>query len=190
MRSTVNDVQTVRLFIAIDLPPDILKEIDRLVTDLKKKELFTGRYVLLEKIHLTLHFLGETRNDVMPKLDNLLSAIAVNKFTATLRTLDYIRRGPDIKIIYLSVIAPELHILAKKIQHALVDFREPEQRDFLPHITLARVKQVNDKDALVKYINEVSAVPLTFDISEFVLKESVFSPDGHIHTVLSRYNLR
>ena len=39
MRSTVNDVQTVRLFIAIDLPPDILKEIDRLVTYLKKKRI-------------------------------------------------------------------------------------------------------------------------------------------------------
>ena len=49
----------MRAFIALELPKEILEEINRIQGLLKKNNLFAGKFTELENLHLTLKFLGE-----------------------------------------------------------------------------------------------------------------------------------
>ena len=50
---------TIRCFIALDIPDNIIEEIRKIQEQLKKENLFSGKYTDLNNVHLTLKFLGE-----------------------------------------------------------------------------------------------------------------------------------
>lgn len=179
--------QQHRCFICIDLPREIIKEVERVQAELKKKNLFHGKFVEGENLHLTLKFLGEIEEKKVEEVKTKLKEIKFSGFQAYLGELgvfssDYIR------IIWA-------HVLGKKVEElqALVDEKLkglfPKEERFMSHLTIARVKNVKDKKLLLEALKTVRTQNLGFSIKEFYLMKSELKPEGPEYSVIEKFEL-
>ncbi len=133
-----------RIFVAALLPDNIKKEISRIL--LNADESFSGvRWEKAEKIHITLKFVGsvknKTKDDILRKVRN----IAKNTQPITL-CFSHIDAFPDFRRPRVLVLrlsnSKDLHDLFTLIEDDLFDMEiEKEERNFIPHITIGRIKK-------------------------------------------------
>ncbi|MFH1084286.1 MAG: RNA 2',3'-cyclic phosphodiesterase [Chloroflexota bacterium] len=140
-------METIRTFVAIHLPPTILKALAELQGRLQRGPGgAAGRWMRPEGIHLTLQFLGDMPRDQLARV-----FAAVDHACAGRKGFDYTvgrlgcfpnARRPRVVWVSLREETGQLADLQRAIAHelALVGF-PPEQRPFAPHLTLARVRQ-------------------------------------------------
>jgi len=91
-----------------------------------------------------------------------------------------------IKMVWVKISTVSLQPL---IDNYLKDFLEPEHR-FMGHITIARVKKIEDKQSFFKLINNTTINKIIFTIREFYLKESILTNEGPIYKVIEKYCLK
>ena len=133
-----------RIFVAALLPDNIKKEISRIL--LNGDESFSGvRWEKAEKIHITLKFVGsvknKTKDDILCKVKN----IAKNTHPITL-CFSHIDAFPDFRRPRVLVLrlsnSKDLHDLFTLIEDELFYVEiEKEERNFIPHITIGRIKK-------------------------------------------------
>ncbi len=181
--------QTVRLFIAVDMPQEVRQEIGRIQNYFKKRNLFNGKYTDAQHVHITLKFLGEVDSAMLPVIQEALGSIVFQSMPAHVGTVDVFASGNRIRVLFLYIICPTLTQLAKQVDTALSQWFEPEQRPFVSHVTIARVKAVDDRSKLINAVNVFSVSPIQFTINEFVLKQSVLLPAGPMYTDIERYTV-
>jgi len=180
---------TKRLFVAIELPPDIKKELSIICDFFTQRELFVGRCTCPENLHLTLKFIGLVYKDVVPAINEKLKNIYCNACTGTLAPLGVLPTRRISRILYAGLDCFCLPILAKQIQESLKDYTRPKDHEFKNHITLARMKQIPNKEDFLYALDNFGMPELSFDIKEFVLKESELTREGPIYTTIARYTL-
>jgi 2'-5' RNA ligase len=72
--------------------------------------------------------------------------------------------------------------LQKQIDEALSPLFKKE-KDFQPHITLARVKTVENKKQFAELVKNLKVKPLKFEVKEFKLIQSQLrGPEGPLYT--------
>src|SRR3989338_2580725 len=162
----------MRVFIALELPLEIIEEIKKIQKLIWKKTLFSGKLTESENLHLTLKFLGE---------------IKLNSFEAFVGEVGVFSRK-FIKIIWIKLNGKGVFSLQKEIDEKLKDLFKPEER-FMSHITIARVKYVNDKKGLLNYLKSVKPEAKKFKIEKFFLKKSELKPEGPVYEDLEEYKL-
>jgi 2'-5' RNA ligase len=185
----LQETETLRLFIAVEMPPEIVHEVKRIQEYFKQKNLFKGTYAHIDGAHITLKFLGDVNQSAVEKINQALKTITYARMHAQLSNLDVFTAGSHIKIIFVAVICPELAELAKKIDDALLPWFEPEKRQFHSHITIARVKSVEDREKLLHEVNNFHVNKLECTIDNFVLKKSVLNSAGPSYTDVANYEL-
>jgi RNA 2',3'-cyclic 3'-phosphodiesterase len=140
-----------------------------------------------ESWHVTLQFLGQTREDQAGCLAEKLGAMRAARVPVRIAGLGFFERAG---VFWAGVeLTPELLALQ---QHVVAATRRcgfvPEDRAYSPHITLARAKGRTGIRALapVKAAVERSRIALSaaFTAEEFLLYESFPGPEG------SRYEVR
>lgn len=182
-----------RIFIAIDIPHDVKKELTRVQNAVRELELCKANYVGVEQLHITMKFIGDMAFNDIKALREQLRGIRLSITQARLGHLDFFGSKDHIKILFAHCVCPPLSELAQEIdvRYAIAQgtTMEEESRPFVPHITLARIKQVYDRDALLYAINTYEVEPIEFEITEFQLYESVLHQEGPEHTVLETYLL-
>lgn len=176
-----------RLFIAIDMPQEVNDAIVLIQKKLKDKQLFKGSFIQPEKLHLTLKFLGDIDNEQILKIKENLGNIKFKSFEAELNCIGFF---PEhiVRIIWLSIDADEIKILENQIEQSLSWLQKPESA-FVSHITIARVKSVNNRNELINIIKEIKVPAIKFSINSFVLKQSELTSHGSIYTDLEKYYL-
>jgi len=187
-----------RLFIAIDPEPAMLDTIFRLISTIKREYPIAGiRYTAPQNLHLTLLFLGDTDELLIPKIGNTLGKIC-QKFTEFDLEFSELgafpsRRNP--RILWLGVKDPKpVTALAKAIIQDSGLVSEPEKTQFSPHLTLGRVSE-ESRGASSESLSKLFAKLGNFKagstrIREVLLYQSVLKPDGPVYTVLSRHPLK
>ena len=138
---TANGSKAMRLFVAVDLAPDVRDALAEAVAPLRK-DFPKARWVPPQNWHMTLKFLGS----VPPELSDRVSAsvgevaTAAEPFETHLRDLGGFpneRRG---RVLWAGLWDPEGHLAA--LASALDDALEPEfeidDREFTAHLTIAR----------------------------------------------------
>lgn len=158
-----------RLFIAIDFPKDILLEINKIVLPE-----FKGKRTDLSNLHLTLKFLGEVKEQDIPKIQKILREIQFKKFKAIIDEVGIFSKE-NIRIIWINFKGAE--DLQKKIDEKLAEFFSKEKR-FMGHVTIARVKQVKNKKIFLEKIQSTNIKKMEFEVTSFYLKESALSSQG------------
>ena len=129
----------MRLFIAIDLPRSFKAEVTTIQKELKQLSC-GGRFVPANNFHITLHFIGESRD-----LQGAVAAMheagrGIRPFTLHLGKYDCFDKGGK-KTSFLEVKGQldELNALYESLQSALYDNGfSRERKRFTPHITLGR----------------------------------------------------
>ena len=141
----MTDERTIRTFLALDPPEEILREIGRVQNRLQKVIRGDLRWVRPEAIHLTLKFFGAiSGNDVAN-----ISAVA-GKAAAEVRPFDLAIGGAGVfpdphrpRIIWLGMSgdAARLVNFQQGMERTLRKIGFPgEERPFRPHLTLGRIK--------------------------------------------------
>lgn len=178
----------MRTFIAIPCPANLKEKISRVqnhIGDMRGIKL-----VEPENIHLTLEFLGdvdEKRSEGIAKKLEFIEGIGPFKMSlkgvGAFPSLNYIR------VIWVGVDEGKESIidLYKKIVNVL-DLKEDKK--FHPHLTIGRVKFLDDKEKLLKFLNENrEKVFDRFDVRKIELMESKLTPKGPVYSVLREFKL-
>lgn len=177
----------MRLFIAIEIPKNVKKEAERLLTELKNQSV-EGRFVPISNMHITLSFLGET--------DNLTGAVAamqravegIKPFSLHLGKYGCFEKGRDARTSHISVKGNlnELNALYESLSAALADegFKTTKKK-YVPHITLGR--SVVHDDITTAALEEINP-PLnaSMSVNSIVLFESVRRGREMVYTQLHR----
>jgi 2'-5' RNA ligase len=128
----------LRLFVGIEFPPELKLRLSLLSTGMPG-----ARWVDAGNLHLTLRFIGEVGRDVAADIDEALGRLRARRFTLQLAGTG-VFGGDRPRALWVGVERepePELVSLRGKIEQALIRIGlEPEPRKFVPHVTLARLR--------------------------------------------------
>jgi 2'-5' RNA ligase len=181
----------VRLFVALDLPGDVRRSLAEVMNQLKPK-CREARWVRPESMHLTLKFIGHAVADGdMQKLAELRAALATIRSDAPVelhfRGIGFFPNGRRPRVVWCGIQAsPNLAQIAADIDRALDPLDIPrEQRDFVPHLTLARIEPPRHNETLARAAEELKAADFgSARESDFSLFESKLRPSGAEYTRL------
>ncbi len=184
----------MRLFIAIELPESLKREIGNLQDRLKQGGA-GANWTRPEGIHLTLKFLGEVEESRVAAIEAALAATC--RGTGWLQ-LEVMGAGafPNTKaprVLWVGVRGEteKLQALQAAVENAMTALEfEPEERKFSPHLTLARIKFPNPRDNWQQRIAALGEVNLGgFKASAVSLMKSELRRDGAVYTEITRVDL-
>lgn len=169
----------MRLFIAIPVPDNVKEHF----LFLQKNVTAEAKINFVKEFHLTLKFLGEISEENLEKIKSQLSQIEFEPFTAKLNSTGVFPSEKMIRVLWIGIDpADKIIKLQKKIEASLEG--EPDKR-FHPHITLARVKFVKDKKALLEQVQAMPVEPIEFPVDSVHLIKSTLTKQGPVYEVLA-----
>lgn len=172
----------LRLFVGIDLPPEVKLSLSLLASGLPgAKWVDAGNY------HLTLRFIGEIDEGQAEDVDAALHQIRAPRLDVTLATVNHF----GLRQLWVGVERNDaLQHLHTKIETALSRLGfPPEERRYTPHVTLARLKGTSE-GRLQTYLSEHAlyrAPP--FRVERFSLIASYLTKSGAIYEDQADYRL-
>lgn len=179
----------MHFFVAIELPKEIIQECERIQKSLQEKNIFTGKAISSDQMHITLKFLTVTNDDQIPLIVEALSTITFESLEITVSDLGVFEEEEE-AVIFLRMENPFIDVLVDQIESALEPWCKYENRAFIGHITLFHVKQILAKeDLFLKALREFDENKLSFIAHEFVLQKSDYQKNELQYTILARYPL-
>lgn len=181
----------MRLFVAVDTPPDVKRELVRVRDELRRFRADV-RWEPEGKLHCTLKFLGDVPERILPALGDALAATAAATSPMEVR---YAGVGcfPDVrrpKIVWAGMRSEGLAPLAELVDITCAGFGVArEQRAFHPHVTLGRVKSLVSSDDLLSRIESVTFESRTVMIREMLLVQSTLKPSGSVYSAVRSFPL-
>lgn len=178
----------MRCFIAIDLPKNVIAEIARIQELVKRSRTVVGTYVTPEKTHLTLVFLGDLDASAACEICQRLRTIKTASFQATLGQCGiFVPEQP--RILWVALNGDGVLTLQHEVQNALLGIIEPDNREFVAHMTLVRLKKVFDYELLASELQKICVNNIAFKIESFALRKSELTSEGPVYTDIERFNL-
>ncbi|VBB06670.1 rna 2' 3'-cyclic phosphodiesterase [Lucifera butyrica] len=166
----------LRLFIAIELPEEIIAELDRLRTGLAG-EINKARFVDRSNLHITLQFLGEMEPAMVGKLTDQLRCAALQQrpFVLRLGKPGVFGGKNPFRVLWIGLEGDTqaLGTLRSNISAALTGAGFPVPgNNYQPHITLAReIYFINSRPVRRDEI-DCSPAGKAFPVERFSLLES------------------
>ncbi|MCX6356773.1 MAG: RNA 2',3'-cyclic phosphodiesterase [Candidatus Aureabacteria bacterium] len=185
---------SVRLFVAIELDEAAWQALGRIQARLTR-ELPAVRWVKPEAIHLTLKFLGDTREDDVERVKESLkqSASGIIPFAVHLSGLGAFPNSRNPRVIWVGVEENTgmLSRLVEQIEARLSPLGFPrEERGFTPHLTLGRVKEKGGARGFESLLPALSRCIAHEHIANALsLIRSDLSPQGPTYTTLHAVTL-
>ncbi|MEK6949470.1 MAG: RNA 2',3'-cyclic phosphodiesterase [Nanoarchaeota archaeon] len=176
----------MRLFIAIELPDDIKEYLSRIQEKIAGKEDKIS-LVKKEQMHLTLKFLGELQPHNAENLRNILKEVAFEPFSVNLDVIGVFPSENYIRVVWVG-LKPEDKImeLQKNIDKKLEGMFKKE-KGFKAHLTLARVKHIEDKVTFISKLKNIKIDNKKISISNFKLIKSTLTPEGPIYEAIESF---
>jgi RNA 2',3'-cyclic 3'-phosphodiesterase len=179
----------MRLFTAIDLPPELLVRLERLLSALRAEALI--KWSPLDNLHVTTKFIGEWPEARLDELHGELAALAPREpFMLELKDLGWFPNERSPRVLWLGVHGDEaLATLARETELRLEALGiAREERRFSPHLTLARIKNPVPLRRLREKVQEMQPAALgTFSVSHFSLFRSDPGSNASIYRKLRDY---
>jgi RNA 2',3'-cyclic 3'-phosphodiesterase len=181
----------MRLFTAIDMPDEVLRNLEALLDRLKPTARL--KWSPPSNLHITTKFIGEWPEDRLQELNRALSALpARSAFDIRIRNVGFYPNPHSPRVFFAGIEAPDdLAALAREIDQALAAIGvPPEQRAFTPHLTLARIKEPVPLQKLRQTIAELPSLEFgSFTAGQIYLYRSCPQPSGSVYTKLSEFPL-
>jgi 2'-5' RNA ligase len=186
-------VAALRTFISIPLPPEI-REAVRDFSGLIRPFCGNAKWERTDKLHLTMKFLGDTDERLVPEILGAIgdAAALVPAFTLTVSGFGAFPAAHRPRILWIgcgdaggSLLA--LHLRLEE-RLAALGF-EREDRPFHPHVTIARLRD----DGVGPHLTSLPK-NLNFDahhtlVTEVFLMKSALQPAGSEYTVVGSSRL-
>lgn len=195
----------MRLFIALEVPDTVKDELASVQQRLNRGNNLPVRWVARIAYHLTLHFLGEVDDmlvpDVVTSLNHAVTSIQDTQADGETwpRLLLHLTRAgafPNLKrpqTLWVGIdgqvaLLTQIHqIVAESLD--LPNFA-PDTRPFHPHLTLGRVRRDASADAVAEVGNRIGHLddvpqPVSWLCNPPVLFQSILKPEGPVYRKLS-----
>lgn len=183
-----------RIFAAIKIQPSeiFINTYFQLKSNLKNEKI---KWVELENIHITLKFFGETDESKIESIKELLAVITQqhSSFFLNLKDVGIFGSSYKPKVIWFGIEkSKQLFTLANDLldQVESLGFKRGRQ-NFIPHITIGRIKYLDDKKRFQKMISKFKSVEIQEQkIGQFYLIESILTPKGPDYNILKSFPLQ
>ncbi len=168
----------MRLFIAIELEElaDYFKQLQEKIP--KVKATFPKQF------HLTLKFLGEVEESKAGKIKEILGKIDFSHFKMKLSNTGVFPNEKFIRVVWVGLEDGEkITGLQQNIEDSLEGMFKKEKRGFSPHITLARIKFIEDdkKEGFVEAIKSIGIEQKEVEVKSFKLIKSTLTKEGPVY---------
>jgi 2'-5' RNA ligase len=175
----------MRIFIAIDLPERVKDEIFNLE---KKIRGINGKGVERENLHITLKFIGDVQPDFLEKIKESLKNIKYKKFYIRIEKFGMFNE----RVLWLGISKgyEDIVNLHNLIDNELIKLKIERDYDFHPHITLYRIKGINNRkdfEESLKYLEKYRSEDIIVD--KFYIKQSILRPQGPLYLNVEEYKL-
>jgi 2'-5' RNA ligase len=174
--------ERLRLFVACDLPPDV----ERAVAGWQRRELARHDDLrVMRSLHLTLAFLGDVDAGRVPDLERVLAGISWRPAHCRFGDPLFLPAHGKRRVVALQLddASGTLPRLQREVAAGLAaaGLYEPEERPWLPHVTVARFRRPGHPFSL-QNVN-IGA----FGVVRMVLYSSDLEPGGAVHSPLADY---
>ena len=175
-----------RLFTALEVPRDAA-----LSLSLLRGGIPGARWIDVENYHLTLRFIGDVDGHLADEIAHGLDRVHRPSFDLLLSGVGAFGSRKPHAIYAAARPSPELTALQAEIDRICTRAGAPsDQRKFVPHVTLARLRNADDGE-VARYLSgrgNFSALP--FRVSRFVLMSSRDSVGGGPYVVEEAWPLQ
>jgi len=179
----------MRLFTAIDLPAEILLRLERLISAMRSEALI--KWSPLDNLHITIKFVGEWPEARLTELHEALETVAPrDAFAIELKDLGWFPNERAPRVLWAGVHAdPALLQLVRDTEAVLEKLGiKKEDREFAPHLTLARIKSPVPLQRLRQRVAEMQPAVLgQFSVTQFSLYRSDPGSNASIYRRLREY---
>ncbi len=180
----------MRLFVAIEVSPEIRNRISEFVNQAKHR-LANARWVRPEGLHVTLKFLGNVADDRRVSIESALQKVKARQFELSVRNIGFFPNPKSPRVLWVGLHSgPELASLAEGTDEALTLLGfEREKRAFTPHVTLARFMERSRTRNVNTVLPDLNPSFGTMTAKEFHLYESKLSPKGASYSKIASFPL-
>ncbi len=186
--------EQIRSFVAIELPEEAKKGLASLRRELERDEHKFVKWVDPEGIHLTLKFLGNIPSKRVTEITEAMKKAAQGSspFLLEISGLGAFPSLQQARVVWVGVAGEldQLSSLQQKIDSALSALGFPkEERLFVPHLTLARIKEGGSAPERKGFGELVGSASFEdkypVEVEAIRLMRSQLTPAGAIYTCLS-----
>lgn len=175
----------MRAFIAIDLPEKVKTSISSLQNNLKELNL-SAKWVRPDNIHLTLKFLGNISDDKLTPVKEIIANIAkeFKTFEVNLTELGFFPNSRKPRVLFIATSKSEkLKAIADSLEEGLAKIGFVKEGRFKSHLTLARIKSLENISHLNKKITSLR-IQASFKIDQITLYQSKLTSSGPVYEKL------
>ncbi len=174
----------MRVFVAVDLPQEAKDELA-----LVQKQLSTAAAKMspAHGFHLTMKFLGEVTPAKVEVVKSCLGNVRFKTFSAAVAGMGVFPSESYARVVWAGIEPEEDVIRLQQGIDGSLEKEFPKDKQFKPHITLARVKSVHDKNAFLQQLRQMKVKKIKFVVNSFKLKRSTLSREGAVYDDLAVY---
>ncbi len=172
----------MRTFIAVEMPEEVKEYLETLKKEFHQKGLSPAK-----GFHLTLKFLGEVDENKIEKVKEKLRDIEFDPFKFSLSKLGVFPNQNYARVLWAG-IEPEEEVkrLQEQVEEKLKEFHFEKDHAFHPHVTLARIKFMDDKEKFLSKL-KTPVEKKEISVNSFILFKSTLMPEGPVYEVLEEF---
>lgn len=174
-----------RLFAAIKIHPskNYISIFNEITTSLRHERI---KWVKPENMHLTLKFFGQTDEKQIPLITQAIEigVAPLKPFILKIVNTGIFGSHYDPKVIWFGIdMQDEFDNLAKNVFDELSKSGwQRDRQNFIPHLTIGRIKEIKDKSLFQQIISKYNAVEIQEEIvTEIILYESILHREGPLY---------
>ncbi|MFC1584448.1 RNA 2',3'-cyclic phosphodiesterase [Fibrobacterota bacterium] len=176
-----------RLFVGLGIPSPVMAALRSMCYGVSG-----ARWEDENRMHLSLRFIGEVDGMAFREILEQLSHIVHPSFEIKIKGVGFFPPRGMPRVLWAGIERnDQLLALQHKIENTLVRKTglKPERRNYFPHVTLARLKRVLEKD-VARFVMDHSLLQMPpFTAGEFHLFSSILSAKGSKYFKESTYEL-
>ncbi len=179
-------MERVRAFLALDISEEVRreiwefeKEIDSVGADIKLVE--------IENLHVTIKFLGEIDAEVLEKVYGVMRRLKEEKFVMKVEGVGVFPNWRMVRVVWVGIGEGSERVtkIQRELDSGLAELGFGRERDFVPHITVGRVRSPRNRDRLLQVLEKYRGHKFGSCVAErLVLKMSQLTPKGPIYSDL------
>ena len=183
----------MRLFLATPISTEVERELARIISALKNAD-GPVKWVAPSNIHLTLKFLGDTDEELIPEIKDIIDNVTSSRKVVT-TALNSLGAFPNLnrpRVYWVDLIGGDVELgeMASAFDAAVHGLGfEKENRPFQSHLTLGRVKFPKNLQKLNEAVKNIKVNPLLQVFDRIILFKSTLTPRGSIYDILHEAKL-
>ncbi|MDI9615240.1 MAG: RNA 2',3'-cyclic phosphodiesterase [Methanothermobacter sp.] len=182
----------VRAFLAVDADDELRERVCE-IQDILRGADAQIKFVEPENLHFTLKFFGDVGEGKLRRIRGIVDETlkGYEPFELHVTGAGVFPNPNYIRVVWLGVENPEVFSELQRnldMEFARIGFRK--ERDYVPHLTIGRVKGPRNREKLAAMIGELENVDAgTLRVDRVSLKRSELTPEGPVYSDLEVFRI-